>query len=265
MRYSPLPLITKTILSIFLLLAFFAPLPYVIVLPGSAKNIFDSVIRIKGEKIYPANGRMDLLTIRVTSPDSKVFGPEVLYSWINGQSAVYPVSAIYKPGRTSKEEKAIAKAGMNQSQERAVISALNYLRQHPEITEGREVKRSNISFNVKAIGGPSGGMAFSIALIELLGNEDLLRGRHVAGTGTISSDGKVGAIGGIAEKITAAKRAGASLFIAPRSNCAEIKIVPIGMKLVAVATLSQAVAALRAPIEVSSSRTTFNGCDTVGT
>ncbi len=264
MRYSPLPLITKTILSIFLLLALFAPLPYVIVFPGSAQNIFDSVITIKGEKIYPATGRMDLLTIRVTSPGAKVFAPEVLYSWINGQSAVYPVSAVYKPGRTAKAEDAIAKADMHQSQESAVTSALDYLRQHPEITEGREVKRSNISFNVKAIGGPSGGMAFSIALIELLSNEDLLRGRHVAGTGTISSDGKVGAIGGIAEKITAASRAGATLFIAPQSNCAEIKVAPTkGIKVIAVSTLSQAVEALRAPLEVSSSRNTSNGCDIV--
>ncbi len=263
MRYSPLPLITKTILSIFLLLALFAPLPYVIVFPGSAQNIFDSVITIKGEKIYPATGRMDLLTIRVTSPGAKVFAPEVLYSWINGQSAVYPVSAVYKPGRTAKAEDAIAKADMHQSQESAVTSALDYLRQHPEITEGREVKRSNISFNVKAIGGPSGGMAFSLALIELLSKEDLLRGRHVAGTGTISSDGKVGAIGGIAEKITAASRAGATLFIAPQSNCAEIKIVPTGIKVIGVSTLSQAVVALRAPIEVSSSRNTSNGCDIV--
>lgn len=55
-------------------------------------------------------------------------------------------------------------------------------------------------------------MIFAIGVIELLTQKDLLQGRHIAGTGTISTDGKVGPIGGINLKILAAYKAGATLF-----------------------------------------------------
>ena len=41
------------------------------------------------------------------------------------------------------------------------------------------------------------------------------RGRKIAGTGTINSDGTVGEIGGIDKKVIAAHRAGATIFFAP--------------------------------------------------
>jgi PDZ domain-containing protein len=78
-----------------------------------------------------------------------------------------------------------------------------------------------------------------------LTKEDLLRGRHVAGTGTISTDGKVGAIGGINEKIMSAYKSGATLFLAPAENESEIAHTPDAIKVVAVSTLDQAIQALR--------------------
>jgi PDZ domain-containing protein len=81
-------------------------------------------------------------------------------------------------------------------------------------------------------------------VIELLTEKDLLHGRHIAGTGTIATDGKVGPIGGINEKILAAHKAGATLFIAPAGNSAEIAHVPPGIKVVTVATLAEAIASL---------------------
>jgi PDZ domain-containing protein len=102
----------------------------------------------------------------------------------------------------------------------------------------------NIAFDVKKTGGPSGGMIFAIGVIELLTEKDILKGRHIAGTGTISTDGRVGPIGGINLKILAAHKAGATLFLAPAGNSAEIERVPAGIKVVIVATLAEAMAAL---------------------
>ena len=101
-----------------------------------------------------------------------------------------------------------------------------------------------ISFKVDATGGPSGGLVFSIGLIELLTEVDLIQDRHIAGTGTIDSRGVVGPIGGINEKILSAKKVGATVFFAPVGNAEEISNVPEGIKVITVATVAQAVSYL---------------------
>jgi PDZ domain-containing protein len=73
------------------------------------------------------------------------------------------------------------------------------------------------------VGGPSGGLIFTMGIIDKLTPGSLLGDLHVAGTGTISSDGEVGAIGGVKLKMIAAQNAGADLFVGPRSNCSEIE------------------------------------------
>ena len=245
MRFSPLPRIARIILALFVALALIAPLPYVIILPGQAQNIFDKLITIKNQKSYPANGRIDLMSIRVTNPNSWIIGPEIIYSWIRADETVYPRAAIYPPGTTQKSEDKKAKADMVNSQDTAKTAALSFLRLHPEYgVAANDLRIKNISFDVKKTGGPSGGMIFAIGVIELLTEKDLLKGRHIAGTGTISTDGKVGPIGGINLKILAAHKAGATLFLAPAGNSAEIERVPAGIKVVTVATLAEAIASL---------------------
>lgn len=230
---------------LFASLALIAPLPYAIVLPGQAQNIFNKLITIKNQKSYPANGRIDLMSIRVTNPNSWIIGPEIIYSWIKADEAVYPRSAIYPPGTTQKSEDKKAKADMVNSQDNAKTAALSFLRLHPEYgVTVNDLHVKNISFDVKKTGGPSGGMIFAIGVIELLTQKDLLQGRHIAGTGTITTDGKVGPIGGINQKILAAHKAGATLFIAPADNRGDIANIPSGIKVVTVATLAEAIAAL---------------------
>lgn len=250
LRFSRLPRVVTGTLGIFFALATIAPLPYAIVLPGEAQNIFKGVITFKGLTNYPANGRIDLMSIRVTNPDTWIFGPELVYSWISGNRAVYPKSAIYPPGTTAEEESKQAKADMVTSQDKAIVAAVNYLQSHPEImatSQSVGIERAQlldakkIKFKVGETGGPSGGLVFSIGLVELLTEQDLLQGRHIAGTGTITDRGVVGPIGGINEKITSAQKVGATIFFAPVDNAEEIGNVPEGIKVVTVATLAQAV------------------------
>ena len=105
----------------------------------------------------------------------------------------------------------------------------------------------DIRFNIDDVGGPSAGMIFAVGIVEKMTKEDLLRGRSVAGTGTISAQGVVGAIGGIEEKMIGAKRAGATVFLAPKENCPDINHVPRGLKVIPVSTLSEAISVLRQP------------------
>ena len=95
------------------------------------------------------------------------------------------------------------------------------------------------------MGGPSGGLIFTIGLIDLLTPADILQGRKIAGSGTISATGKVGAIGGISEKIIAAKKVGASVLFASRDNCDEIAEDVTGISVVAISTLEEAMDYLR--------------------
>ncbi len=98
-----------------------------------------------------------------------------------------------------------------------------------------------------SIGGPSAGLMFSLAIYDTLTPGSLTDGAEVAGTGTVNPAGKVGAIGGIQQKIVAARNDGAKLFLVPAGNCAEAISAPQGdMRLVKAATMHDALTSLKA-------------------
>ena len=92
------------------------------------------------------------------------------------------------------------------------------------------------------IGGPSAGLMFALGIMDKVGSVDLTHGMFIAGTGTIDTSGAVGPIGGIALKMIAARRAGATVFLAPAGNCNEVRgATPAGLRVVMVSTLHDAV------------------------
>jgi PDZ domain-containing protein len=74
----------------------------------------------------------------------------------------------------------------------------------------------NITIDTSDIGGPSAGLAMTLAIIDDLSPGNQTGGKRVAVTGTIADDGHVGEIGGIDQKAVSAKAAGAQLFIVPK-------------------------------------------------
>jgi Lon-like protease len=106
-----------------------------------------------------------------------------------------------------------------------------------------------VAINLKDVGGPSAGFMFTLGIIDTLTPGALTGGRHIAGTGTINDAGKVGPIGGIAQKVVAARHAGATVFLTPTDNCPAAKRNrPAGLELVRVATLSEALDRLAAVV-----------------
>ncbi|MGN6743127.1 MAG: YlbL family protein, partial [Amnibacterium sp.] len=94
--------------------------------------------------------------------------------------------------------------------------------------------------------GPSAGMMFALGIIDELTPGALTGGAHVAGTGTICGDGTVGPIGGIVQKLAGARRAGATVFLAPAANCDEVGgHIPAGLHVYSVKRLSDALAVLK--------------------
>jgi PDZ domain-containing protein len=95
------------------------------------------------------------------------------------------------------------------------------------------------------IGGPSAGLMMSLAIYDTLTPGSITGGADIAGTGTITPAGEVGPIGGIQQKIAAARDAGAELFLVPADNCGGIGGVDPGdMRLARATTMHRAVETL---------------------
>lgn len=105
----------------------------------------------------------------------------------------------------------------------------------------------SVTIKLDDVGGPSAGLMFALGIVERLTPEEITGGQTVAGTGSITDEGEVGQIGGIAMKILGAQRTGATVFMVPADNCREATLdPPDGIKLVKVDTLATALSALEA-------------------
>ncbi len=102
-----------------------------------------------------------------------------------------------------------------------------------------------ITINSEGIGGPSAGLAYTLGIIQALTPDDLAGGQKVSATGTIDPTGRVGDVGGVAQKTVAVRNAGASLFLVPPPEY-KVAMQHAGshLKVVSVASLDQALAAL---------------------
>jgi PDZ domain-containing protein len=105
----------------------------------------------------------------------------------------------------------------------------------------------DVTIQLENVGGPSAGMMFALGIIDKLTPGALNGGEDVAGTGTITGTGNVGRIGGIRQKMHAAKDSGADWFLAPEGNCDEVAgNVPGGLEVFSVSTLDDALDVLGA-------------------
>lgn len=73
----------------------------------------------------------------------------------------------------------------------------------------------DVDIDTGRVGGPSAGLAFTLALLDVLTPGELTGGRKVAATGTIEMDGSVGEVGGVAQKTAAVRAQGIELFLVP--------------------------------------------------
>lgn len=108
-----------------------------------------------------------------------------------------------------------------------------------------------VSFDINNIGGPSAGLMMTLEIYDQLSKKNLAKGYHVAGTGTMSFDGKVGPIGGIKEKVVGADQSGVDIFFAPTAEhqakdaMAAAKDIGTDMKIVPVSTFNDALKYLK--------------------
>ena len=100
----------------------------------------------------------------------------------------------------------------------------------------------DVEIETHGTGGPSAGVMYALTLIDLLTEQDLIGGNIVAGTGTISPDGRVGPIGGVRQKVVAAQNAGARFVLVPDENYADaVTVKRDGVEIHAISSIEGAV------------------------
>ncbi|MFM2159522.1 MAG: hypothetical protein RLY39_53 [Actinomycetota bacterium] len=229
------------------LFALMAPMPFAIIQPGPVTDLLDKGIKITGSsastgssgKVSSPTGKLYSLSVYVSNPDTRPPGIMVLEAWLNGDSVVLPSEVVYQEGETTKSANAKGAKEMLKSEEAAAIAAANFLKSmQPD--KPLNWKVSDINFVMKRVGGPSAGLAFSLALIAKLSNPELISGRKIAVTGSINENGRVGSIGGIDQKLIAARDAGATIVVIPKANCRDITFAENSLQVMAVNNLSEA-------------------------
>lgn len=108
---------------------------------------------------------------------------------------------------------------------------------------GMDPARLDVRIRDRGITGPSAGLVYTLALIDMLGGRDLAQHRRIAATGALESNGVVSAVGFVEVKERAADEAGAALFLVPRGEATG----HAHTHTVAIDTVDQAIAALLEP------------------
>jgi PDZ domain-containing protein len=95
------------------------------------------------------------------------------------------------------------------------------------------------------VGGPSAGLAFTLAVLDVLTPGEITGGHRVAATGTMALDGTVGPVGGAAQKAVTVRDAGYEVFLVPSDELEEVRAtVGDDLRVIAVDTLAEALDAL---------------------
>jgi len=119
----------------------------------------------------------------------------------------------------------------------------------------------DVDIDTGRVGGPSAGLAFTLAIIDVLSEGELTNGLSIVATGTIDRNGNVGPVGGVHQKTIAAEASGADVFIVPLcceqfvdrstgedvdtpSNYEEALLHADEMTVIGVATLDEALEAI---------------------
>ena len=264
LRFSKTPRLLTLFFALLFLVPLVTPVNFVIIQPGEGTPLFPKVLTVKSAdvKTYAPHGQVYLLSIWVSTADAKILGAEALGCWVRAECVVFPRSVIYKRNTSAVKEEKKALKEMKISQSDAMTATKKYLAKNYPSIDTSKLSDSSLKVSLPNVGGPSGGLIFTIGLIDLLTPEDILQGRKVAGSGTISANGTVGPIGGISEKIIAAKKAGATVLFASRDNCDEIARDVTGISVVAISTLDEALDYLQ--MAPTSNFRGVSGCTNLG-
>ncbi|WP_318201491.1 PDZ domain-containing protein [Streptomyces sp. SCL15-4] len=126
-------MLASTLMLIALLCAgVLIPVPYAEMSPGPTVNTLgehdgEPVLQISGHKTYPADGHLNMTTVRVTGADFRMNLVEAVYGWLAHDSKIVPHDTLYPDGKTEEQSSQENAEEFSQSQESAKVAALKEL------------------------------------------------------------------------------------------------------------------------------------------
>ena len=171
-------------------------LPLEVVTAGAPINAVDDV-EIEGAPTYRPAGQYLVLSVKVERP-----------TLVGLVRALTRNHEVMRSSRVPHPDPAAHRALFRESQLLALAAA----------GHGTEAPRVSVAFRHRTLGGPSAGLAYALAIADLLDPVDHSDGRTIAATGELSPAGAVSPVGGLRWKAEAARSAGAALLLAPASE-----------------------------------------------
>jgi ATP-dependent Lon protease len=151
-------------------------------------------------------------------------------AWTPAGGEILFIEATGMPGKGSLTLTGLLGESMRESAQ----AAMSYLRSHAAVLgiDASWFKKTDVHIHVPAGAvpkdGPSAGVAISAALISLSRLKPVRTG--LAMTGEVTLTGRVLPVGGVREKVLAARRAGINTVLVPRHNQKDLSELPTEVK-----------------------------------
>ena len=225
-RFRLLPI--AVVLAVLVVFASLYHPPFAVITPGRAVDVLPD-IHISGARVYRPTGRYLLTPVRVDRPNlAGMFAARVLGRVVVG------TGTAHNNALDARADSRRAHTAFVDSQRHAVALAERMLHV--------DVHRLTIAIRDRGFVGPSAGLVYALAIVDLLGPSDIAAHRVIAATGELERDGTLGPVGFVWLKVRAARAGGASVFLVPLQQATDDVG---GVHVVGVSSLEDAVRALQ--------------------
>ncbi len=133
-RRTTTVVVSGMLLLVLWVAALLMPVPYAELSPGPTYNTLGQqqgkpLIAISGRPTYDhqGSGRLNMVTVSVTSQDARLNALGVLTDWLSDSAQVLPKDAVYPPGKTPSQVDQENAEQMSSSQDNAAVAAAKQL------------------------------------------------------------------------------------------------------------------------------------------
>jgi hypothetical protein len=216
--------------------------PLAVVAPGRPFDVADD-ITITGVPTSPVHGRYLVPTVRASHPTLLGLGLALLHP----NRRIVSADDVFPPGTSADTlrrngEDAFRRSQLLGAAAGAQAAGLSVHRAGSAQTPSIQLPFT-VRFRARVVGGPSAGLAYALAVEDMLDRADLARGRTIAATGDVLLDGRVGPVGYVGQKAPAATSGGATILLVPDVEVTEAW--GKGLQIDGVGSVQDAIARLR--------------------
>jgi CRP-like cAMP-binding protein len=188
--------------------------PVAVVAPGPAFDVSRDII-ITGVPTTPIHGRYLVPTVRATHPTLFGLGLELLHP----HRRVVRLGDVVPPGMRQATLRRNAEQAFRRSQLLGAAAGARAAGFDVRVSGPPGHEQATLPFTVqfrsRPVGGPSAGLAYALAVEDMLDSADRAHGRTIGATGDIGVDGRVHPVGYVVQKAAAVDAAGAALLLVP--------------------------------------------------